>query len=144
MTEVASASAVATGVTSERLRNLRAWNLGLTVLHTAQAVLILVLAGSFAISITSTFPVGPPGAPPAAPEVLFDLRIGAVVAIFLALAAIDHLLTATLLRDTYERDLRRGINRCSAWPRSRPWPGRSSAVRCPTDFARGVAKPRAR
>ena len=113
MTEVASASAVpmATGVTSERLGNLRSWNLGLAVLHTAQAVLILVLAGSFAISITSSFPVGPPGSPPATPEVLFDLRIDAAVAVFLALAAIDHLLTATLLRDTYERDLRGGINR---------------------------------
>jgi hypothetical protein len=33
------------------------------------------------------------------------------VAVFLALAALDHLLTATLLRGVYETDLRRGINR---------------------------------
>lgn len=110
MTEVAPASA-APGVTSERLRNLRAWNLGLVVLHTVQAVLILVLAGSFAISVTSSFPVGPPGSPPPRPEVLFDLRIGAAVAVFLALAAIDHLLSSTVLRKTYEQDLRGGINR---------------------------------
>ncbi|MDZ7733185.1 MAG: heliorhodopsin HeR [Acidimicrobiia bacterium] len=80
-------------------------------LHGAQAVVILVLAGSFAISVTSTFPIGPPGSPPPAPENLFDLRIGAAVAVFLGLAAIDHLLTSTLLRNIYERDLRDGINR---------------------------------
>jgi hypothetical protein len=31
--------------------------------------------------------------------------------VFLALAAIDHLLTATAIRGVYERDLRQGINR---------------------------------
>jgi hypothetical protein len=102
---------IATGVTPERLANLRRWNLGLTVLHGAQAILIAVMAGSFAITFTSNFPVGPPGTRLGTPEGLFDLRIGAAVAVFLALAAIDHLLTATVLRSTYEADLARGINR---------------------------------
>ena len=35
---------VATGMTPARLAGLRSWNLGLTVLHAAQAVLVLVLA----------------------------------------------------------------------------------------------------
>lgn len=103
--------AVATGVTEERLVGLRRWNLGLTVLHTVQAVAIIVLAGDFAISVTSSFPEGPPGTPSPAPEALFDVRIGWAVAAFLLLAAVDHLVTATTARDTYERDLRQGINR---------------------------------
>jgi hypothetical protein len=101
----------ATGVTAERLTDLRRWNLGLTVLHLAQAVAVVVLASDFAITVTSSFPAGPPGTevPPA--EALFDVAIGVAIAAFLGLAALDHLLTATVARGTYERDLRRGINR---------------------------------
>jgi hypothetical protein len=102
---------VATGVTDARLIGLRRWNLGLTAVHLAQAVLILMLAGGFAISVTSSFPEGPPGTPAPAPSTLFDVRIGWAVAVFLGLAALDHLLTATVSRGVYERDLRRGINR---------------------------------
>ena len=96
---------------SVRLAQLRKWNIGLTVLHGAQAVLILLLAGDFAITVTSTFPQGPPGTRLDTPEALFDLRIGAAVAVFLLLAAVDHFLTATVSRGTYEADLGRGINR---------------------------------
>ena len=104
-------SAVASGVTPKRLADLRRWNLGLTVLHAAQAVPILVIASDFAITVTSTYPEGPPGTPPPTPEGLFDVRIGAAIAVFLLLAAVDHFATATFARRTYERDLRRGINR---------------------------------
>ena len=102
---------IAPGVTPYRLLGLRRWNLGLAVLHGAQAVAVLVLAGTFAISITTTFPEGPPGTRTPSPDALFDLRIGAAIAVFLALASLDHLVTATTGRGTYERDLRRGINR---------------------------------
>ncbi|WP_236244496.1 heliorhodopsin HeR [Streptomyces sp. CC210A] len=102
---------VATGVTPERLAGLRAWNLGLTVLHLVQAAAVVLLAGSFSITVTSSVPEGPPGTAAPAPEALFDVPIGWAVAVFLALAALDHLLTATVCRGTYERDLRRGINR---------------------------------
>ena len=110
-TATADRTPVATGVTDERLTGLRRWNLGLTVLHLAQAALIVFLADDFAISVTSSFPEGPPGTPVPAPEALFDVRIGAAIAVFLGLAALDHLLTATVFRGVYERDLRRGINR---------------------------------
>jgi hypothetical protein len=105
------AGASAAGVTSERLADLRRWNLGLTVLHLAQAVGVVVLASDFAITVTASFPAGPPGSDVPPPESLFDVPIGAAIAAFLVLAALDHLLTATLARSTYERDLRRGINR---------------------------------
>jgi hypothetical protein len=98
-------------ITPERLGNLRVWNIGLTVLHAAQAIAIVVLSGDFVIQVVSTFPEGPPGSrvPTAAP--LFDVRIGIAIGMFLTMAAIDHLVTATVGRNTYENDLRGGINR---------------------------------
>jgi len=98
-------------LTPERLAGLRRWNLGLTILHAAQAVLVLALASNFAITITSTFPEGPPGTRLTTPQSFFDLRIGAAIALFLGLAAVDHLVTATVARGRYEADLHRGINR---------------------------------
>ena len=107
----AKTTATATSVTDDRLKKLRIWNIALTVLHAAQAVIILVLASDFAITVTSSFPAGPPGSPVPAPESLFDAPIGAAIAVFLGLAALDHLLTSTLFRTRYETDLRAGINR---------------------------------
>ena len=102
---------IASGVTRERLQGLKRWNLGLTLLHLAQAVIIVLLAGDFAITVTSSFPEGPPGAPQPTPDSLFEVPIGWAVAVFLGLAALDHFITATVAKGAYERDLRRGINR---------------------------------
>ena len=111
MTSPPPAEVTASGVTPDRLANLRRWNLALTVLHLGQAAAVVALASDFAITVTSSFPAGPPGTDVPPPEALFDVRIGVAIAGFLALAAVDHLLTATVARGTYERDLRRGINR---------------------------------
>lgn len=102
---------VASGVTPDRLANLRKWNIGLAIAHAAQALLILLLSDDFFIQVVSTFPEGPPGTRVPPSEPLFDVRIGVAIAIFLGLAAADHLVTATFGRSTYEADLRRGINR---------------------------------
>jgi hypothetical protein len=106
-----STEVTATGVTDERLAGLRRWNLGLALLHLAQAIAIVFIASDFAITVTSSFPAGPPGSEVPPPDALFDVRIGWAIAVFLGLAALDHLLTATAVRGTYEADLRRGINR---------------------------------
>ena len=106
-----STESIASGVTPERLADLRRWNLGLTVLHAAQAVLILVMASDFAIAVTSTYPQGPPGTRLTTPEAIFDVRIGPAIAVFLLLAAFYHFATATFARRTYEVDLGQGINR---------------------------------
>jgi len=111
MGDMTAHDVTAPGVDEHALRSLRGWNLALTALHLAQAVAVVVLATDFAITITQSLPTGPPGSPTASPEGLFDLPIGAAIAAFLALAGLDHLLTATALRATYERDLRGGINR---------------------------------
>ena len=73
--------------------------------------MILILATDFTITVTSSFPAGPPGTPPPAPDALFDVRIGTAIAVFLGLAALDHFLTSTVFRRRYEADLRDGINR---------------------------------
>jgi hypothetical protein len=101
----------ATGVDEPALRGLRRWNVALAVLHAAQAIAVLVLASGFAIAVTLTSPTGPPGSPISAPETVFDVRIGWAIAAFLGLAALDHLLTGTVLRGRYEAGLRAGINR---------------------------------
>ena len=102
---------MAYGAAPERLANLRTWNLGLAVLHAVQAIAIVVLSGDFVIQVVSTFPEGPPGTRVPTAESLFDVRIGFAIGLFLALAAVDHLVTATVGRSTYERDLHHGINR---------------------------------
>lgn len=101
----------ARGVDDRMLARLRWGNLGLTLLHAAQAVAVVWLATDFAISVTQSLPTGPPGSPISEPDPVFDVRIGYAVAAFLALAALDHLLTATVLRGRYEDGLRAGINR---------------------------------
>ena len=106
-----TASTTATGLDTSTLRGLRRWNLGLTVLHAAQAVAVLLLASDFAIDVTASYPAGPPGTDVPAAEPLLSVRIGLAIAVFLALAALDHLLTATVLRGRYEADLRGGRNR---------------------------------
>jgi hypothetical protein len=102
---------IAAGVTPERLMGLRKWNLALTVLHLVQAIAIFVMTGAFAITVTSAFPEGPPGTRMPNSSSLFTVRVGITIGVFLLLAALDHFLTATVLRGTYEADLRKGINR---------------------------------
>lgn len=108
---MSTGTSVRTDLDERSLKSLRVWNLALTALHLAQAVAVLLLSTDFSISVTRSLPAGPPGTPPNSPEVLFDVPIGAAVAAFLALAAVDHLLTATVFRRTYSEDLRAGINR---------------------------------
>ena len=101
----------ATGVTTEQLAGLRKWNIALAILHAVQAVGVLVLATSFSITVTSSYPAGPPGTEPNPPSPLFDVPVGPAIALFLFLAAADHFITATVGRGLYESDLRKGINR---------------------------------
>lgn len=76
-------------------RSLWRWNVALAVLHTAQAVLILLLANDFAIPVTVSFLEGPPGSDTrSAPTTLFELEFGWAVAAFLFLAALDHMLVS--------------------------------------------------
>ena len=96
---------------ADRFTNLRRWNLVVGVAHLAQAIVILVLSNDFAIPIQAKVQDGPPGTPLTTDEVFFDLRFSAAIAVFLFLAAADHLLMVTpRVVDWYEANLARGIN----------------------------------
>jgi hypothetical protein len=105
------ASPSATG--GRRLARLRALNVGVGLVHLAQAVLMLVLASDLALPVTGTFLAGDPVATGAGgrPEVLFEVRIAWAVAAFLLLAAVDHLAVAMpRVVGWYEANLGRGVN----------------------------------
>lgn len=97
--------------TTDRLRNLHRWNIGVGLIHLLQGVAVLALANDFSIDVTGTVQEGPPGTDMTSDVVFFPMPYGIVIALFLFLAAADHLATATpLVRARYERGLRRGIN----------------------------------
>ena len=100
----------ANGIDDAALRGLRRWNIGLATLHAVQALAVLLLASNFAITVIASYAQGPPGTDLADPKSILDVNIGWAIAAFLAIAAVDHLVTATIGRDRYEADLRRGLN----------------------------------
>ena len=98
-------------------RRLAVWNAAVGLLHLVQGTLILVLANDASLPVYASWTDGPPPvASPIQGEPLFDLPIGLAVAIFLYLAAIDHLVVASpWARGWYERNLARGINYARWW-----------------------------
>ncbi|MDZ4827586.1 MAG: heliorhodopsin HeR [Actinomycetota bacterium] len=91
--------------------DLRRWNAGVGFVHLAQGLVILALANDFAIPVVAPVQTGPPGSPLTEMTTFFDLRFSFGIALFLFLAAADHLLMATpRVVDWYEANLARGIN----------------------------------
>jgi heliorhodopsin len=96
--------------TGQRYRRLRGFNIAVGVLLAAEALYMLLASNDLALPVTASYlrndPVAVTG--PALPQVVFSLRIGPAVAVFLALAAIDHLLVASPgVHSWYERGLSR-------------------------------------
>jgi hypothetical protein len=106
-------SAAAVDATASRDR-LRALNVGAGILHLVQGVAMLALANDFTLPVMSFFLGFEPGREPSLqpdPQVVFDLRIGPVVAAFLFLSAAAHLtVAAPRVHRWYRRNLDRGIN----------------------------------
>jgi hypothetical protein len=98
------------GMADTSTGTLRNWNIGVGLVHLAQAIAILILSNDFEIPVQSKVATGPPGTPLETEKVFFDVPYGPVIAAFLLLAAIDHLLTGTVARGWYERQLARGVN----------------------------------
>ncbi|MBK8295398.1 MAG: heliorhodopsin HeR [Solirubrobacterales bacterium] len=80
------------------------------VFFTVQVVVLLVLAEPVSLPVVGSFLVGPPGAGDYGSTQIFDLRIDLIVALFLALAAVDHLVVGTVARGRYESNVERGQN----------------------------------
>ncbi len=99
-------------IPAEEARRLRRWNLGVGIVHAVQATLLLVIASDVDLPVYASWIDGPPGAADLTlGDPLFHLPIAPAVAVFLYLAAVDHLLVASpSVRPWYERNLGRGIN----------------------------------
>ncbi len=94
-----------------RLASLRRLNVVVGLAHLIQAIAILVLSNDFAIPVVAPVQTGPPGSALEVDTTFFSLNIAAAIAIFLLLAAADHLLTAAPgLVGRYEAGLMRGVN----------------------------------
>ena len=76
-------------------KRLRRDNVIAGLFHLAQAVVVLVLATSFALPVTASFLAGPPGSPPQSPTTLFSVNIAILVAAFLLLSALAHAIIAS-------------------------------------------------
>lgn len=104
---------------NEQFARLRKWNLWLSGVFAAQGVLILLL------STTRLFPVQTSytALDPIASEIvghpvfgfatrhLFDIQLAYVVGAMFFLAALAHLVVATIYRNSYEAGLKSGINK---------------------------------
>jgi hypothetical protein len=101
--------------TSTKLSRLRRLNLIATIFFAAQVVLILVLAGPAKLPVLGSFLTDAPGSGQYGSTTLFDLRIDIMVALFLGLAAIDHLAVGSFARRWYEKNIIRGINPARWW-----------------------------
>ena len=78
--------------------------------HLVQAMVVTVLATSFALPVTASYLQGPPGTPTQDPVTLFEIPTGAAVAGFLALSALAHALVCTVWWRRYLTDLERSRN----------------------------------
>ncbi len=93
------------------IERLRPYNAVAGCAHLIQAVLILVLANSFALPVVATYMTGPPGPTTGRQAVtLFNLRTAWVVAAFFLLSAVAHLLVAGPGWSRYSTDLARSRN----------------------------------
>lgn len=95
----------------EKFRNLRKFNAAMGFLHLFQSILMLYLSNDFSLPVESEYMTGPPGSAEVSSELLFDLRIGPMVALFLLISAIAHFLLATVLYNWYVENLKNEINR---------------------------------
>ncbi len=95
----------------KQFSSLRRWNIGVGLVHLAQAIAILLLSNGFSIPVQAKVQNGPPGTALTIDKVFFDLRFSTAISLFLLLAAADHLLTAAPgIAGWYNANLRRGIN----------------------------------
>jgi hypothetical protein len=95
-----------------RYQRLRWFNVVVGLVVGAQAVIMFAASNDLALPVTAGFLTDDPVvAGVDAPEVAFEVLIGPAVAVFLLLAAVDHLLVAApRVHGWYERNLDRGVN----------------------------------
>lgn len=89
----------------EAKAGLRKFNLIVGLIHLVQAIAMLWLSNDFSLPVTRNFMAGPPGTEPTF-DPWFSVALGPAVALFLFLAAFDHILMAVPgVNDWYNRML---------------------------------------
>jgi hypothetical protein len=99
--------------TAARYRRLRVFNAAVGVVHLVQAGVLLALSNDLSLPITGSFLRADPVTvqQPTLPREVLSLPIGPTVAVFLLLAAIDHLAVAAPgVHRWYERHLDEQVN----------------------------------
>ncbi len=92
---------------------LRSFNLKMAGLHALQAIAILFLSRNFTLPVITSFlnfDVGSQSLVPAT-KTLFDVPLALLVVAFLAISALAHLIIATIYNQSYNQELRKGMNK---------------------------------
>ncbi len=82
-------------------------------LHGAQAIAVALLSKSFSLPITGNYLEFNEASQALEPTstTLFNLSLPLLIVIFFALSSLAHLVIATVYNDTYNADLKKGINK---------------------------------
>lgn len=98
---------------TKKLQNLRKYNLIAAGLHFAQAVLILILAKDFTLPVNVAYLKFNPASQNLTPatENIYNLPLVWLIVAFLFLSFFFHILIATIGRRSYEKNLKKGINK---------------------------------
>ncbi len=99
----------------QKLSRLRRLNLIATIFFAVQVIVLLLISEPAELPVIGSFLTDAPGSGQYGSKVLFDLRIDILVALFLALAAVDHFAVGTFARSWYEKNVSRGINPARWW-----------------------------
>jgi len=92
-------------------RSLRRFNIIAGLFHLILAAIVLLLSNDFSLPVTATYLAGPPGSFFTDPIVLFEIRTGYAVALFLGLSSLFHFLVAsTKFFPRYIKGLTKNIN----------------------------------
>lgn len=83
------------GITHNTQQSLRKLNIVAGIFHSVLALVVLYFSNSFSLPVTATYLAGPPGSVFTEPVVLFSVRLGFAVALFLALSALFHFIVAS-------------------------------------------------
>jgi len=96
-----------------KYKSLRSFNVFMAILHAVQGVAMLILSTDFNLPVMSSYLKFDLSAQKLIPnpQVLFDLKIGPMVALFLFISALAHLAVSLPgINDWYNRNLSKGIN----------------------------------
>lgn len=97
----------------EKFKKLNAWNYAMSALHFFQGIIVLVIATDFALPAIVNYLTFDESSQSlvTTSNTLLDVEIAWLVAIFLLLSSFFHLSNATWYRKTYEKNLKKGINK---------------------------------